>query len=326
MSHYLVTGAAGFIGSRTSTMLIEQGHTVVGVDNMNDAYDPRMKEYRLKKLQALSGFEFVRDDISDKGILQRSSPILSRPFDGVINLAARAGVRFSVENPWVFLESNVTGTLNMLELCRRTGCKKFIMASTSSIYGENPPYPTPETASSSEPMQPYAASKKGAEALCHAYHHLYGIDVSILRYFTVYGPAGRPDLAHLRFVQWISEGRPVRINGDGNHSRGFTYIDDIARGTILALKPVGFEVFNLGGHEVITVINLIRLMEEIIGKKADVRFGPANPADMLTNQADVTKAGSLLGWEPQFDMRAGVMKLVEWYNENREWMKNILTP
>ncbi len=323
MGNYLVTGAAGFIGARTSEMLIEQGHTVVGIDVINDAYDPRIKEYRLKKLLALPDFKFHRRDISEKASIELFK---DEKLDGVIHLAARAGVRFSVENPWAFLESNVTGTLNMLEVCRQYGCKKFIMASTSSIYGENPPYPTPETASSSEPMQPYAASKKGAEALAHSYHHLYGIDISILRYFTVYGPAGRPDLAHLRFVQWISEGKPVRINGDGNHSRGFTYIDDIARGTILALKSVGFEVFNLGGHEVITVINLIRLMEDIIGKKADVKYGPANPADMLTNQADVTKAGKILGWEPQVDMRAGVTKLVEWYNENRDWAKDILTP
>ena len=323
MGNYLVTGAAGFIGARTSEMLIEQGHTVVGIDNVNDAYDPRIKEYRLKKLQALPGFKFHQRDISEKSCIEL---FRDEKFDGVIHLAARAGVRFSVENPWVFLETNVTGTLNMLEVCRQYGCKKFVMASTSSIYGENPPYPTPETASSSEPMQPYAASKKGAEALAHSYHHLYGIDVSILRFFTVYGPAGRPDLAHLRFVQWISEGKPVRINGDGNHSRGFTYIDDIARGTILALKSVGFEAFNLGGHEVITVINLIRLMEDIIGKKAVVQYGPANPADMLTNQADVTKAGTMLGWEPQVDMRAGVTKLIEWYNENRDWAKDILTP
>lgn len=323
MGNYLVTGASGFIGARTSEMLIEQGHAVVGIDNVNDAYDPRMKEYRLKNLQVLPGFKFHRRDISDKACIELFK---DETFDGVIHLAARAGVRYSVENPWIFLESNVVGTLNMLEVCRQYGCQKFVMASTSSIYGENPPYPTPETASSSEPMQPYAASKKGAEALAHSYHHLYGIDVSILRYFTVYGPAGRPDLAHLRFVQWISEGKPVRINGDGNHSRGFTYIDDIARGTILALKPVGFEVFNLGGHEVITVINLIHLMEDIIGKKADIRYGPANPADMLTNQADVAKAGKLLGWEPQVDMRAGVTKLVEWYNENRDWAKDILTP
>lgn len=323
MGNYLVTGAAGFIGARTSEMLIEQGHTVVGIDAVNDAYDPRIKEYRLKKLLVLPGFKFHRRDISDKSCIELFK---DEKLDGVIHLAARAGVRFSVENPWVFLESNVIGTLNMLEVCRQYGCKKFVMASTSSIYGENPPYPTPETASSSEPMQPYAASKKGAEALAHSYHHLYGIDISILRFFTVYGPAGRPDLAHLRFVQWISEGKPVRINGDGNHSRGFTYIDDIARGTILALKPVGFEAINLGGHEVITVINLIRLMEDIIGKKADVKYGPPNPADMLTNQADVTKARTLLGWEPQVDMRTGVTKLIEWYKENREWAKDILTP
>ncbi len=323
MAHYLITGAAGFIGARTSEMLLTQGHTVVGIDNVNDAYDPRMKAYRLKKLQGLGGFKFHRRDISEKSCIDLFK---DEKFDAVLHLAARAGVRYSVENPWVFVESNVIGTLNMLEVCRQFACKKFIMASTSSIYGENPPYPTPETASSSEPMQPYAASKKGAEVLAHSYHHLYGIDISILRYFTVYGPAGRPDLAHLRFVQWISEGRPVRINGDGNHSRGFTYIDDIAHGTILALKPVGFEVFNLGGHEVITVINLIRLMEEIIGKKAVIRYGPANPADMLTNQADVTKSGKLLGWEPQIRMRTGVTKLVEWYNENRDWAKEILTP
>lgn len=187
MGNYLVTGAAGFIGARTSEMLIEQGHTVVGIDNVNDAYDPRMKEFRLKKLQTLSGFKFHRQDISDKSCIEL---FRDEKLDGVIHLAARAGVRFSVENPWVFLESNVMGTLNMLEVCHQYGCKKFVMASTSSIYGENPPYPTPETASSSEPMQPYAASKKGAEALAHSYHHLYGIDISILRFFTVYGPAG----------------------------------------------------------------------------------------------------------------------------------------
>src|SRR6187455_2958883 len=159
MANYLITGAAGFIGARTATMLIEQGHTVVGIDNINDAYDPRIKEYRLGKLQALKGFKFHKADISEKSSIDL---FRNEKIDGVINLAARAGVRFSVDNPWVFLESNVTGTFNMLEVCRQFGCKKFILASTSSIYGENPVYPTPETASSSEPMQPYAASKKGA--------------------------------------------------------------------------------------------------------------------------------------------------------------------
>src|SRR6185369_16372542 len=248
MANYLVTGAAGFIGARTSELLIKDGHTVVGIDNLNEAYDLRMKDYRLKRLKSMDGFDFRKLDIADKSIIDIFK---GEKFDGVINLAAWAGVRNSVKDPWVYVDSNMIGTLNMLEICRQTGTKKFIVASTSSIYGENPPYPTPESASSSEPLQPYAATKKGAEAMCHAYHHLYGIDVSVLRYFTVYGPAGRPDLAHLRFVQWISEGRPVRVNGDGEHSRGFTYIDDIAHGTILALKPVGHEVFNLGGHEVI---------------------------------------------------------------------------
>jgi len=323
MAHYLVTGAAGFIGARTSELLIKDGHTVAGVDNMNDAYDPRMKEYRLGKLQAMPGFTFHKLDISSKSTIEQFK---SDKFDGVINLAARAGVRYSVEDPWAYVESNMIGTLNMLEICRQTGTRKFVVASTSSIYGEDPPYPTPESASSSEPLQPYAASKKGAEAMCHAYHHLYDIDISVVRYFTVYGPAGRPDLALFRFVQWITEGLPVRVNGDGEQSRGFTYIDDIARGTILALKSVGYEVINLGGHEVITINNLIKLIEEVIGRQADVQYGPPNPADMFTNWADVSKAGELLGWEPQFNMRMGVEKLVEWYNTEREWASKILTP
>ena len=324
MGNYVVTGAAGFIGARTAELLIQDGHTVVGIDNLNDAYDPRMKDYRLNRLQSMDGFTFHKLDISDKAVIDAFK---DQRFDGVIHLAARAGVRASVDNPWIFVESNVTGTLNMLEICRQTGTgtPKFVVASTSSIYGAEPPYPTPETASSSEPLQPYAASKKGAEAMCHAYHHLYGIDISVVRYFTVYGPAGRPDLALFRFVQWITEGRPVLVNGDGEQSRGFTYIDDIARGTILALKPVGYEVINLGGHEVITINNLIELIEEVVAKKADVRHGPPNPADMFTNWADVRKAGEMLGWEPQYSMRAGVEKLVEWYNAERAWASEILT-
>jgi nucleoside-diphosphate-sugar epimerase len=322
MANYLVAGAAGFIGARTSELLIKDGHTVVGIDNMNDAYDRRMKEYRLRRLQDSPEFTFHQLDISDKSMID---VFRDQTFEGVINLAARAGVRASVDNPWIFVESNVTGTLNLLEICRQTGTKKFVVASTSSIYGSNPPYPTPESASSSEPLQPYAASKKGAEAMCHAYHHLYGIDISVVRYFTVYGPAGRPDLALFRFVQWITEGRPVRVNGNGEQSRGFTYIDDIARGTILALKPLGYEVINLGGHEVITINELIKLIEDVVGKKAIVDYGPPNPADMFTNWADVSKAGEMLGWEPQFNMRAGVEKLVEWYNAEREWASEILT-
>ncbi len=325
MAHYLVSGVAGFIGARTASMLIEQGHTVVGVDNMNDAYDVRMKEYRLEQLKALPGFTFLRADISEKQILQHPA-LAGQKFGGLINLAARAGVRYSVENPWIFMDSNATGTLNMLELARRNGIPKFILASTSSIYGANPPYPTPETASSSEPLQPYAASKKAAEAIAHAYHHLYDIDVTVVRYFTVYGPAGRPDLAMFRFVQWISEGRPVRVNGNGEQSRGFTYLEDIARGTLAALQPLGYEVINLGGHEVITINNLIKLVEEVVGKKATVHYGPPDPADMRSNWADVSKAGRLLGWKPQVGLREGMTRLVEWYRAERDWAKDILTP
>lgn len=325
MSHYLVSGAAGFIGARVTELLLAQGDTVIGIDNLNDAYDPRMKEYRLRKLERLPGFTFIKADISEKSILEVSN-IRNSKFDGVINLAARAGVRFSVENPWVFVESNILGTLNMLEAARQSSNCKFILASTSSIYGANPPYPTPESASSSEPLQPYAASKKGAEVITHSYHHLYGIDATILRFFTVYGPAGRPDLALFRFAQWILEGRPVRINGDGDQSRGFTYIDDIARGILAALKPVGYEVINLGGHEVITINGLVRLIEDITGKKAKIQHGPPNPADMFTNWADVSKARALLGWQPEYDMRRGTEKLVEWYMQEREWAKDVLTP
>lgn len=322
MAHYLVTGAAGFIGARTSEILIEAGHTVSGIDNMNDAYDPRMKEYRLERLQQKSGFKFIKADISHKDVITLFE---GQKFDGVINLAARAGVRLSVDNPWIFVESNVTGTLNMLEVCRKTGSGTFILASTSSIYGSNPPYPTPETAPSSEPLQPYAASKKGAEAMTHAYHHLYGLNTNVLRFFTVYGPAGRPDLALFRFVQWIIEGRPVHIFGDGEQSRGFTYIDDIARGIIAALKPMGHNIINLGGHEVITINGLVALIEDLTGKKANVIHGPANPADMSTNWADVSKARELLRWSPEYDMRRGTQNLINWYLAERSWADKVIT-
>jgi nucleoside-diphosphate-sugar epimerase len=324
MSNYLVTGAAGFIAARVSAMLIEAGHTVVGVDNMNDAYDVRMKNYRLNELQKLPGFTFHQLDIADRLIIDRFKSGNQR-FDAVINLAARAGVRASLADPWTYLDTNMTGTLNLLELCRQTGIPKFILASTSSIYGNDAPLPTPETADSDHPLQPYAATKKGAEAMCHAYHYLFDIDVSIVRYFTVYGPAGRPDMVMFRFAQWISEGHPVKINGDGEQSRGFTYIDDIARGTIQALKPLGYEIINLGGHQTITINQLLRMFEEKIGRKAIVEFLPRHPADAMANNANVEKAGRLLGWEPQFSLEEGVTRLIGWYNQERAWVSQVHT-
>lgn len=324
MSHYLVTGAAGFIAARVSAMLIAAGHTVIGVDNMNDAYDVRMKTYRLKELQKLPGFTFHQLDIADRSIIEQLKAGQTR-FDAVINLAARAGVRASLADPWTYLDTNMTGTLNLLELCRQTGIPKFILASTSSIYGNDAPLPTQETADSDHPLQPYAATKKGAEAMCHAYHYLFDIDVSIVRYFTVYGPAGRPDMVMFRFAQWISEGHPVKINGDGEQSRGFTYIDDIARGTILALKPLGYEIINLGGHQTISINQLLQMFEEKIGRKAIVEYLPRHPADAMANNASVEKAGRLLGWEPQFSLEEGVNRLIDWYNQERTWVSQVHT-
>lgn len=323
MSRYLVAGAAGFIAARVSDMLLEEGHSVVGVDNLNDAYDVRMKDYRLARLRARQDFSFLKLDIANKSeVLGLAS---EGPFDAVINLAARAGVRASVENPWLYVDTNVTGTLNLLELAQKTNTEKFILASTSSIYGEDAPLPTPETAESGKPLQPYAASKKGAEAMCHAYHFLHGIDVSVVRYFTVYGPAGRPDMSVFRFAKWITEGESLQMNGDGNQSRGFTYVDDIARGTILALKKVGFEVINLGGHEAVTMNGLVEMIEEFSGKQATVEYHPFPKADMLANQADVEKAGRLLGWEPAIGLRDGVAKTLEWYMAERDWASQLNT-
>jgi UDP-glucuronate 4-epimerase len=330
LAHYLLTGVAGFIAARVAEMLLDAGHTVAGVDNLNDAYDVRMKEYRLERLRSRQGFTFQRLDIADWDAVQSligQAPERpgSPPFDAILNLAARAGVRQSVENPWVYVDTNVTGTLNLLELCRGHGIAKFILASTSSIYGEDAPLPTPEDAASDRPLQPYAASKKGAEAMCHAYHFLYGIDVTIFRYFTVYGPAARPDMVMFRFMQWISEDRTVRLNGDGEQSRGFTYIDDIARGTILGLRPLGFEIINLGGHETIKINELIRRLEDLTGKKARVERRPAHPADMLANWADVEKAEELLGWRPEVSLDQGLAKLAEWYESERSWANQITT-
>jgi len=326
MANYLVTGAAGFIAFRVAELLLEAGHTVYGVDNLNDAYDIRLKDYRLDRLQRSPNFHFRKDDISERAQIDAWMDWLPPDMAGVINLAARAGVRTSLTDPWVYLDTNTVGTLNLLELCRRKGIGKFVLASTSSLYAEVSEPPFSETDDTDHPLQPYAASKKGAESLAHAYHHLYDIDVTVLRYFTVYGPAGRPDMVMFRFCQWIAEGKPVVINGDGEQSRGFTYLDDIARGTIQALKPVGFATINLGGHEVITINTLIEMLEQRIGKHAQVTHAPFHLADVRTNQADVTRAGEILGWAPLVDLEEGVTQLVDWYMQEREWASQVETP
>jgi len=328
MGHYLLTGVAGFIASKVAEFLLADGHTVVGVDNLNDAYDVRLKEWRLAQFEGRRGFVFHKLDITDREALRELWKLQERegvPFDAVINLAARAGVRQSVQNPWVYFETNVTGTLNLLELCREFEVNKFVLASTSSLYGANNPRPFREDANTDGPLSPYAASKKGAEALCYTYHYLYDIDVTVFRYFTVYGPAGRPDMSLFRFTQWISEGLPVIVYGDGQQSRDFTYVDDIARGTIAGLKPLGYEVINLGSDEPVVLMDAIRLVEELTGQEAALEHRPRHPADVLATWADIGKAEQVLGWRPQTRFGEGVARLVDWYRENREWAREIRT-
>jgi nucleoside-diphosphate-sugar epimerase len=326
MSSYLLTGAPGFIAYRVTEMLREAGHRVYCVDYLIYAYDVRLKRYRLGRLQQHPEFCFKKMDIADRAILEGLQNWLPDEVAGVINLAARAGVRTSLTDPWVYVDTNMTGTLNLLEFCRQHKIRKFILASTSSLYAEESEPPFSEEDDSNHPLQPYAASKKGAEVMAYVYHHLYDLDVTVLRYFTVYGPAGRPDMVMFRFCQWIAEGRPVIVNGDGEQSRGFTYLDDIARGTIQALKPVGYQIINLGGHEVITINQLISMLEKRIGKKAQVVHQPFHKADVRTNKADTTLAQEVLGWKPQVRLEEGISHLVEWYMQERSWVSQVETP
>ena len=322
MSCYLVTGAAGFIASRVIHFLLDQGHEVIGIDNFDPVYDLRMKEWRLNQLQGIEGFTFYRESICDRSALDRIIQTHSK-VDGIINLAAKAGVRNSVLDPWSYYDTNLTGTLNLLELCRNHGIEKFILASTSSIYGENAPFPTPETTTSSFPLQPYAASKKAAETLCYSYHFLYKLDITVLRFFTVYGPAGRPRMSIFRFIKWIEEGKEVRIFGNGEQTRGFTYLDDIAVGTIAALRPLGFEIINLGGHESISINSLIKKIENTLGKQANKKYYPAHPADMSASWADVSKARELLDWEPKISLTEGIKRAIDWYQQEKDWVSQV---
>jgi len=320
----LVTGCAGFIGSNVTEMLLSQGRRVVGVDNMNDAYDPRLKEWRLKKLLRHPGLDFHRVDLTRapdlRGVFEKASP-----FASVIHLAARAGVRQSVENPWAYVETNLTGTLNLLELCRHRDVKKLVLASTSSLYGGTNTVPFREDGDTNSPLSPYAASKKAAEAFCYTYHALYGLDVTVVRYFTVYGPAGRPDMSLFRFVQRISERWPITVFGDGHQSRDFTHVDDIARGTCAALRPLGFEVVNLGSDRPVVLSDAIGMIESLVGEKAKIERQALHPADVATTWADVGKARRLLDWRPEMHFREGLSGLVNWYRENRSWASELVT-
>ena len=320
---YLVTGAAGFIAAKTAQFLLENGHQVIGIDNLNDYYDIRLKQYRLEELNKFSNFKSFIGDLEDKETL--SSIFQENSIEVVMNLAARAGVRYSLENPYVYLSTNTEGTLNLLECMRKSEVKKFIMASTSSLYaGQKMPFV--ETLPVNTPLSPYAASKKGAESMSYSYHHLYGIDVTILRYFTVYGPAGRPDMSPFRFIKWIHEGTPITLFGDGTQSRDFTYVEDIAHATIAAEKEVGYEIINAGGgNNPIPLNRMIEIIEKLLGKKAIIHQKPFHKADMMTTWADIKKAKNLLGWEPKIELEEGLEKTVQWYLDHLSWTKDLHT-
>jgi len=289
---------------------------------MNNYYSPIIKTHRLEELKKNQNFTFIKGDIEDKEILEKI--FKSNKIDAVINLAARAGVRFSLKNPFIYASTNYTGSLNLLDLMRDYNVKKYVMASTSSIYaGSKMPYR--EDSSVNQPISPYAASKKAAELIAYTYHHQFNIDVSIVRYFTVYGPAGRPDMSVLRFVKWIDEGKPIVLYGDGSQSRDFTYVDDIAIGTLAATKKkVGYEIINLGGGKNPVAINLlISKIENLLNKKAELNQKPFHSADVDSTWADISKAGKLLNWQPTISLDKGLEKTVEWYYENKSWLKHI---
>ena len=317
----LVTGCAGFIGSRVTSLLIEQGDEVRGIDNLSDAYDVRMKDWRVENLLVPNSVDWVNGDITDldsvRELIEDFNP------DAVINLAARAGVRPSIDNPWVYYDTNVTGTLNLLEACKDAGVSRFILASTSSVYGKNQ-MPFSEDAMIDSLLSPYAASKKAAEDLCRSYNYLFDFDVTVFRFFTVYGPSGRPDMSLFRFVRWIVEGDRLQLNGDGTQQRDFTHVDDVARGVVAAVdRSPGYETINLGSDRPVEINAVIDEIESVVGKTATIEHHPFPATDVMATWANISRARELLGWEPQVDLQSGVASVVNWYMENRDWASKI---
>lgn len=324
MKSILLTGAAGFIGHKTAEVLLNRGYIVIGLDNMNDYYDVKLKEYRLDNLKKHKKFKFYKADIEDFNGLRVIFE--GNKLDAVINLAARVGVRDSVKNPLVNVRTNILGTVNLLEHCKSYEIEKFVTSSTSSLYA-NQTMPFKENLPVNEPISPYAASKKGAELMLYTYHFLYGIDATVLRYFTVYGPAGRPDMSVFRFIKWVDEGIPIEVFGDGTQSRDFTYIDDIAEGTVKACETkTGYEIINLGGNQPHELNYVIELIEQYLGKKASRNLKPFHRADLMATWADVTKAQNILKWHATISLEDGLRKTVDWYLDNKNWLKDMKMP
>jgi UDP-glucuronate 4-epimerase len=318
----LLTGCAGFIGARVSQSLLDRGDRVIGLDNLNDYYDVRLKLHRLRALETNEGFVFYNADVEDRVSLEKIFSEYS--FDAVINLAARAGVRSSVENPGIYLSTNALGTLNLLELMVAHGVPRLVVASTSSLYA-GCAMPFVESSNVTMPISPYAATKLASEALAQTWHHLYGINVAILRYFTVYGPAGRPDMSPFRFVEWMRRDRTLLVYGTGSQTRDFTYIDDIAAGTLAALEVRGCEVINLGGGGTALSVNeVIALIESGMDRKASVERLAENAADMHDTSADISKAGRVLKWKPLVTPLEGFRLTVDWHIENAAWLDDLV--
>lgn len=321
MQTILVTGSAGFIGWATCSLLLKKGITVIGIDNINDYYDPKIKQLRLNELKNFKNFIFYKADIEDFENLKRI--FKAYKIDAVINLAARAGVRASVENPWGYLDTNVKGTINLLECIKDFNIKTFVLASTSSVYGQTDKMPFKVSEPTDKPLAPYPASKKSAELFCYSYHYLYGINTIIPRYFTVYGPFGRPDMSIFRFIKKIDSGEPITVYGDGKQKRDFTFVEDIAEATVACLNLEGYKTMNLGNDRPVELIYVINLIEELLNKKAKINLQPRHPADIFATWADISEAKQYIGWSPKVSIEEGISKTVQWYKENRDLLKDI---
>ncbi len=310
----LITGGAGFIGSHNAKNLIEKGHSVVIVDNFNKYYNPQLKRDRIKALLSGKDFKLHEVDIADFEGLRKV--FQENNIDIVIHQAAQAGVRYSLENPFVYEASNVKGTLNVLECCKEFKTKKLVFASSSSVYGNRSKTPFKESDCTDYPVSLYAATKKSTEALCCSYHSLYGIPMVGLRYFTVFGPFGRPDMALFNFTKNILEGKPIDVYGQGNMRRDFTYIDDIVDGIVSVVeKDFSFEIFNLGHGKPSGLMDFVEILENCLGKEAKKNFLPMQKGDVPVTYADISKAKEMLGFNPKISLEEGVERFVKWYKK-----------
>ena len=312
----LVTGATGFIGSHVGEYLIGKGNSVIGLDNFDGFYSRKIKESNLKVLLQSKQFSFREADIRDRKALD---DIFARtPIDVVIHLAAKAGVRPSIDSIEEYYDVNVSGTVNLLESMRVHGVKKMIFASSSSIYGNNTKVPFSESDRVDNPISPYASTKKSGELLCHVYSHLHHFDITCLRFFTVYGPRQRPDLAIHKFTGLIDEGAPIPFYGDGSTSRDYTYIDDIVKGIYCALEFLdGFRIYNLGESRIINLSVLVNTIEKALGKKAVLNHLPLQPGDVSRTYADISKAKAEIGYHPGYEFEAGIEEFIAWYRNNK---------